>query len=108
MNGLLELDLWRILGQGNDEIGEGYSGSGRGSARPCPSFQPVHFMVFEIRCFGAHSHVARPFHSSLASPMPVYAGARLCSFDRLNHGHPVASPGMCTAYGMPVCLAMRF
>ncbi|PPR97714.1 hypothetical protein GOBAR_AA22954 [Gossypium barbadense] len=31
MNGLLELELWRIIGQGNDESGGGYSGGGRGS-----------------------------------------------------------------------------
>ncbi|PPR85656.1 hypothetical protein GOBAR_AA35035 [Gossypium barbadense] len=31
MNELLELELWRIIGQGNDESGGGYSGGGRGS-----------------------------------------------------------------------------
>ncbi|PPS05652.1 hypothetical protein GOBAR_AA14990 [Gossypium barbadense] len=30
MNGLLHLELWRIIGQGNDEIGGGYSGGGKG------------------------------------------------------------------------------
>ena len=31
MNELLELELWRTIGQGNDESGGGYSGGGRGS-----------------------------------------------------------------------------
>ncbi|PPS09003.1 hypothetical protein GOBAR_AA11640 [Gossypium barbadense] len=31
MNELLELELWRIIGLGNDESGGGYSGGGRGS-----------------------------------------------------------------------------
>ncbi|PPR80254.1 hypothetical protein GOBAR_AA40461 [Gossypium barbadense] len=31
MNELLELELWRIVGQGNDESGGGYSGGDRGS-----------------------------------------------------------------------------
>ena len=31
MNELLELELWRIIGQSNDESGGGYSGGGRGS-----------------------------------------------------------------------------
>ncbi|PPS11504.1 hypothetical protein GOBAR_AA09138 [Gossypium barbadense] len=31
MNELLELELWRIISQGNDESGGGYSGGGRGS-----------------------------------------------------------------------------
>ncbi|PPS20412.1 hypothetical protein GOBAR_AA00142 [Gossypium barbadense] len=31
MNGFLELELWRIIGQGPDKNGGGYSGSGRGS-----------------------------------------------------------------------------
>ncbi|PPS00095.1 hypothetical protein GOBAR_AA20576 [Gossypium barbadense] len=30
MNELSELELWRIIGQSNDEGGGGYSGSGRG------------------------------------------------------------------------------
>ncbi|PPS13614.1 hypothetical protein GOBAR_AA06971 [Gossypium barbadense] len=31
MNELLELELWRIISQGNDKSGGGYSGDGRGS-----------------------------------------------------------------------------
>ncbi|PPS00976.1 hypothetical protein GOBAR_AA19688 [Gossypium barbadense] len=31
MNELLELELWKIIGQGNDESGGGYSSGGRGS-----------------------------------------------------------------------------
>ncbi|PPR94265.1 hypothetical protein GOBAR_AA26401 [Gossypium barbadense] len=31
MNELLELELWRIISQSNDEGGGGYSGGGRGS-----------------------------------------------------------------------------
>ncbi|PPR97961.1 hypothetical protein GOBAR_AA22706 [Gossypium barbadense] len=50
------------------------------------SSQPVRFVVFEIGCIGVHSHVARPCRSPFTSPMPVYAGARPCYFDRLNHG----------------------
>ena len=30
MNGLLELELWRIIGQGNDKIGGGHFGGRRG------------------------------------------------------------------------------
>ncbi|PPS15512.1 hypothetical protein GOBAR_AA05065 [Gossypium barbadense] len=43
-------------------------------------------MVFEIGRIGAHGHVARPCHSSFASPTPVYVGARPCCFGRLDHG----------------------
>ncbi|PPR93502.1 hypothetical protein GOBAR_AA27168 [Gossypium barbadense] len=50
------------------------------------SFQPVHFVVFEIGRIGVHGHVARPCRSLLASPTPVYAGAPPCYFDRLDHG----------------------
>ncbi|PPS12958.1 hypothetical protein GOBAR_AA07684 [Gossypium barbadense] len=77
MNGLLELELWRIIGQGNDESGGGYFGGGReklghtavGHAR-FPSFQPVRFVGFEIGHIGVHSHVARSCQSSIASPTP--------------------------------------
>ena len=31
MNGFLNLELWRIIGQGPDNSGGGYSGGGRGS-----------------------------------------------------------------------------
>ncbi|PPR84454.1 hypothetical protein GOBAR_AA36257 [Gossypium barbadense] len=30
LNGILELEVWRIIGQGNDKIGRGYSRGGRG------------------------------------------------------------------------------
>ncbi|PPR94613.1 hypothetical protein GOBAR_AA26057 [Gossypium barbadense] len=40
MNELFELELWRIISQGNDESG-GYSGGGRGAQR-CQSMKPPH------------------------------------------------------------------
>ncbi|PPS02224.1 hypothetical protein GOBAR_AA18436 [Gossypium barbadense] len=39
MNELLELELWRIIGQGNDKSGGGYSGGGRGPNRD--DFSPM-------------------------------------------------------------------
>ncbi|PPR98937.1 hypothetical protein GOBAR_AA21729 [Gossypium barbadense] len=56
-----------------------------GNAR-VPSFQTVHFVVFEIGHIGVHSHVARPCKSSFTFPTPVYAGASPCYFERLDHG----------------------
>ncbi|PPS09457.1 hypothetical protein GOBAR_AA11187 [Gossypium barbadense] len=41
MNELLELELWRIIGQGNDEYRGGYFGGGRG-AQGCQSMKPPH------------------------------------------------------------------
>ncbi|PPR97438.1 hypothetical protein GOBAR_AA23230 [Gossypium barbadense] len=30
MNGILDLESWKVIGKGNGEIGGGYSGGGRG------------------------------------------------------------------------------
>ncbi|PPS16583.1 hypothetical protein GOBAR_AA03995 [Gossypium barbadense] len=30
MNGILDLESWKVIDKGNDEIGGGYSGGGRG------------------------------------------------------------------------------
>ncbi|PPR94020.1 hypothetical protein GOBAR_AA26650 [Gossypium barbadense] len=69
-----------------------------------PSFQRVRLMVFEIGHIGAHGHVARPCHSSFASPMPVgsHVGEMLLLYfyTVVSHGR-VGSRGMCMAYGTP-------
>ncbi|PPR91499.1 hypothetical protein GOBAR_AA29187 [Gossypium barbadense] len=56
MNELLELELWRIIGQGNDESGGGYSGGGRGSLvhKSCTKsilYLVVAMVVVEIKNF---------------------------------------------------------
>ncbi|PPS03883.1 hypothetical protein GOBAR_AA16773 [Gossypium barbadense] len=80
-----------------------------------PSFQPVHFVVFEIGRIGVLGHVARSCQSSFASPTPVFAHGHVarswqliasrvgkkflpCFYTTVSHGR-VASRDMCMAYG---------
>ncbi|PPR94417.1 hypothetical protein GOBAR_AA26252 [Gossypium barbadense] len=54
MNGLLELELWRIIGQGNDEIRGGYSGGGRGwvPQPQCPTKRDIISNVLWVLLLG--------------------------------------------------------
>ncbi|PPR93873.1 hypothetical protein GOBAR_AA26800 [Gossypium barbadense] len=94
MNGLLELELWRIIDQGNDKIGGGYSDGGRGCV-PQPQCPAKRI---------AHGHVAWPWQlieSHVGETFLLYFHTTV------SYGC-VASRGMGTAYGTPVCLAVWF
>ncbi|PPS02172.1 hypothetical protein GOBAR_AA18490 [Gossypium barbadense] len=96
MNEILDLESWKVFSKGNDEIGGGYSGGGRGwvPQPQCPAKTvswwsighgslgepfPVEFQVPKIQTMpvfiglvGAHGRVARPCPALFASPTPVF------------------------------------
>ncbi|PPS03142.1 hypothetical protein GOBAR_AA17518 [Gossypium barbadense] len=91
MNELLELELWKIIGQGNDKSGGGYSGGGWAGLGRCGEPFPMELQVPKI----AYGHVALPwqligsrvgetfllyFHT-VVSPLVVWARpkARACA-----------------------------
>ncbi|PPS05684.1 hypothetical protein GOBAR_AA14963 [Gossypium barbadense] len=113
MNELLELELWRIISQGNDESGGGYSGGGRGSLVH-KSYEEVIVVVgqdlavvenlFQWSCkflsnsvykeIGAHDRGA---HDRGARPCALILTRAFCGF--LNWAH------LCTR---PCCTVVSF